>query len=70
MTTPPVLLILELHGPDAGLSRALSSIGRIIVTDSLTESDIHRKLRRTRLHAPPLSDSSCGHCRRTPIQTP
>jgi hypothetical protein len=70
MTTPPVLLILELHGPDAGLSRPLSSIGRIVVTGSRTESHIPRKVRRARLHASPLSDSARCHCRKNSIQTP
>lgn len=70
MTTSPALLIVELHGPYAGLGRSLSSIDSIIAPGNLTQSDIPRKVRRARLHASPLSDPARCHCRKNSIQTP
>jgi hypothetical protein len=70
MTTSPVLLILELHGPDAGLSRSLSSIGRMPALGTRTLPNASRKLRAAHLHTSPSSVSPRCDRRKNPIQTP
>jgi hypothetical protein len=70
MTTSPVLLILQLHGPVVGLSRSLSSIGRIPALGTRTLPNASRKFRATCLHPSPSSDSPRCHRRKNPIQTP
>jgi hypothetical protein len=70
MTASPVQLLVELHGPDAGLGRSLSSIDSLIALGSRTASDAGRVIRLVRLQTSPLSDST--RCDRwiNPIQTP
>ncbi len=70
MTASPVLLIVELHGPDAGLSRSLPSIDSIIALGSRTASDTGRVIRLARLQTSLLSDPTRRHRRINPIQTP
>ena len=70
MTASPVLLIVELHGSDAGLSRSLSSIDSIIALASRMASDAGRKIRLVRLPASPFSDSTRCDRRINPIQNP
>ena len=70
MTASPVPLIVELHGPDAGLSRSLSSIDSILALGSRTASDASRKIHLARRQALPFSDSTRCDRRINPIQTP
>jgi hypothetical protein len=70
MTASPVLLIVELRGPVLGLSRPLSSIGRMPTLGTRTLPNASRKLRAACRHTSPGSVSPRCDRRKNPIQTP
>jgi hypothetical protein len=70
MTTSPVLLIVELHGAHAGLSRSLSSIGRMPALGARTVPNASLQLRATCLHTSPSRLPPRCYRRKNAIQTP
>ena len=70
MTASPVRIIVELHGPDAGLSRSLPWNASVIATGSRIASDPRCYTPVTCLAASSIRDSQRGHHRKSSIQTP
>jgi len=70
MTPSSVLFIVELHGPDAGLSRSLSWNASVTAPGSRIASDTGRYTPVTCLDASPIRDSARGDHRKNSIQTP
>jgi hypothetical protein len=70
MTASPVLRIAELHGPDAGMGRGLSTAAPDIGFLQRTHPNASRKLQPRHLPASPASPSARYDRRENPIQTP
>jgi hypothetical protein len=70
MTTSPVLLILELHGPATGVGKGLSPPTPDTYSVRRTMPNASRKLGTRCPHASPTSHSARDERRKNPIQTP